>query len=170
MATQVYLGLGSNLAEPISQLRQAIAWLGAHDQIELLAQSPVYQSPALVLPGADASGTPDYLNMVVEVTTELSADDLLTAIKQQEAQQGRDVGAKRWSSRPIDVDILTYGQSRINTPQLTVPHAGISARDFVLLPWRDLAAETVIPTLGTVADCAAALGGVSAKKIKDSLA
>lgn len=173
MIKPVFLGLGSNLAEPAEQLRQACEWLQQQPQITLCQQSAIYQSPALLLPEQlaepDAEAVSDYLNMVVEIETSLSAESLLDAIKQQEQQQGRDLGARRWSSRPLDIDILLYGQRCIRTERLTVPHIGIAERDFVLLPWRDISPNTLIPELGTVADCASALGVVSAIKVADSL-
>jgi 2-amino-4-hydroxy-6-hydroxymethyldihydropteridine diphosphokinase len=177
MIRPVFLGLGSNLAVPVEQLRQACEWLQKHPQITLCQQSAIYQSPAMLLPESltaqlaepTAEAVSDYLNMVVEIETSLSAESLLDAIKQQEQLQGRDLGARRWSSRPLDIDILLYGQQCIRTERLTVPHIGIAERDFVLLPWRDISPNTVIPELGTVADCASALGETSAVKVADSL-
>lgn len=162
VCAEVWLGLGSNLAQPRQQLSIALAWLKGHQSISLEAVSPVYLSPAMVLPGEDASTVADYLNMVVRVGTTLSPTALLQAIKTQETAQGRDLGAQRWSSRPIDIDILMYGDLTFTSEVLALPHPGIAERDFVLLPWRDLAANTVIPSLGTVADCATALRTTSA--------
>lgn len=170
VADDVWLGLGSNLAQPSRQLSIALGWLKDHPSISLEAVSPVYLSPAMVLPGTDASALADYLNLVAKVSTTLEPNALLQAIKQQEAAQGRDLGALRWSSRPIDIDILSYGELILSSEQLTLPHPGIAQRDFVLLPWRDLAANTVIPCLGTVADCAAALNDISARPIDTQLA
>lgn len=166
---EVWLGLGSNLAQPARQLAMALAWLQNHSQISLQSVSPIYQSPALVLPGQDAKLSPDYLNVVACVTTALAPLELLAQIKQQEQSQGRDLKAERWSARPIDIDILMIGELCIKSPTLTVPHEGIAERDFVLLPWQDLAANTVIPKLGTVADCATALQEITAVRIADPI-
>lgn len=169
-AANVWLGLGSNLEQPRQQLLNSLAWLKSHSAIKLEGVSPVYLSPAMVLPGVDATAVADYLNMVVNVKTTLAPTALLQAIKQQEQAQGRDLSAKRWSSRPIDIDILMYDQIVLSSEQLTLPHPGIAERDFVLLPWRDLSANTVIPSLGTVADCAAALNDISAKLVDKQFA
>lgn len=166
---QAWLGLGSNLATPAKQLRAALNFLQQHAHIDLLAVSPVYQSPAMVLPGQTAAEVPDYLNLVVQISTDLEPHELLLALKAQEQQQGRNLAAARWSSRPIDLDILSIDSVTLSSPQLSLPHPGIAARDFVLLPWQDLSANTVIPQLGTVADCAAALQEKSAKRIADNL-
>lgn len=165
--TEAWLGLGSNQNDPAAQLRQALRWLGAQYSLKLI--SPVYQSPAMVLPGEDASLVGGYLNMVVCCNTEQTAIQLLVSLKQQEQQQGRDLAAKRWSSRTLDIDILMFGAESITRADLTVPHIGITQRDFVLLPWCDISPNTVIPQLGTVADCAQRLGETTAVKIADSL-
>lgn len=166
---QVWLGLGSNLADPVKQLALALTFFRQHSAIDLLAVSPVYQSPAMVLPEQNPAEVPDYLNLVVQIATDLAPDALLAALKSQERQQGRNLSAQRWSSRPIDLDILVYGSLVLSTAQLVLPHPGIASRDFVLLPWQDVAPNTVIPELGTVADCAAALPETSAKRVADSV-
>lgn len=166
---EVWLGLGSNLAQPARQLATALAWLHKHPKITFQSVSPIYQSPAMLLPGQNANLAPDYLNAVACVTTGLEPLDLLAQIKAQEQRQGRNLQAERWSSRPIDIDILMIDSLCMNSPELTVPHLGIAERDFVLLPWQDLAANTVIPKLGTVADCAAALQEITAVRVADQI-
>lgn len=170
MWVTAFLGLGSNQASPSHQLLKAVAWLSTHKSIRLKKQSPLYSSPAMVLAGESAEGVSDYLNMVVQIETCLVPEEMLAEIKAQEQCQGRDLGAQRWSSRPIDIDILSYGDQQISTETLTIPHIGIPERDFVLLPWRDIAADTVIPGLGSVADCAASLSGISARVVAARLA
>lgn len=166
--TSVWLGLGSNQSNPAAQLQTAIHWLRSQPSLVVRQISSIYKSPAMQLPGQNAV-LPDYLNIVVALDCELSAQQLLAALKQQEQRQGRDLGAERWSSRCLDMDILMFGQALIQTESLTVPHIGIAERDFVLLPWCEISPNTRIPQLSTVADCAQQLGRVTAIKIAQSL-
>lgn len=168
MSARVFIGLGSNLAEPAQQLKTALSWFDQHSAIAVQQCSPIYQSPALQLPGATAPA-PDYLNAVVEIGTELAAEPLLSLLKQQEAAQGRDFAAQRWSSRPLDLDILWFAGQEYASDTLSLPHPGIAERDFVLLPWHDIAPNIRIPRLGTVADCLISLtqqsGELTARRI-----
>ena len=163
----VFLGLGSNLGPPAKQLATALKALDDLPEFCLEKISPLYQSPAMLLPGQSPDGEPDYLNLVVQAQCGYSAQGLLRLIKEQEAAQGRDLGAKRWASRPIDIDILCVGAEMLVSDSLTVPHPGIAVRDFVLLPWCDISADTLIPGLGTVADCASTLEDVQAIKVAE---
>ena len=141
----VFIGLGSNLDEPLLQLNKAVEHLKQVNNIELIKVSGFYSSVPM-----GPQDQPDYINAVVEITTSLIAEKLLDELQHIENKQGR-VRSQRWGARTLDLDILLYGNDVINTERLTVPHSGISERNFVLYPLRDLVDENFeIPELGNI--------------------
>lgn len=131
----VFVGLGSNLDDPLSQLKKAINSLKKIDDIEVKNISGFYRSSPM-----GPQDQPDYINAVVELSVNLSAEKLLDCLQDIENQQGR-VRAERWGARTLDLDILLYGREVIKTERLLVPHCGIGERNFVLYPLRDLVGE-----------------------------
>ena len=89
----------------------------------------------------------DFINAVAGVLTQLSAQQLLTGIRGIEAAAGR-VRSERWGPRTLDLDLLVFGDQRIDTPELTVPHPGIAERGFVLAPLVDIAPTLQVPGVG----------------------
>ena len=146
-----FVALGSNLEDPAMQLRRAFATLAAESGIELMARSPVYRSRPL-----GPADQPDYLNAVAEIRTVLAAEALLDRLQAIESQQGRRRGV-RWGPRTLDLDLLLYGDQRIDTERLQVPHPGMAERAFVLVPLADLAPDRTVPGMGTVRSLLAAL-------------
>ena len=145
-----YIGLGSNLDEPAQQLSNAINALRNLSKTTLIACSSLYRSKALT---SDNSVAPDYLNAVSAIETGLDAVTLLDELQAIEFSQGRRRDGKRWASRPLDLDILFYGDEAIDTERLTVPHPEICQRDFVLRPLVEIAPKLVIAGQGSVASC-----------------
>lgn len=143
---RAYLGLGSNLQEPVVQLQRAIASLAQLPNSQLVSVSPFYRNP----PMGDIV-QPPYVNAVAAIDTDLTAWQLLQATQSIEQQQGRNREGPRWGPRTLDIDILLYGENVINEPQLQVPHPGLSQRNFVLYPLYDIAPELVIPGRGSLA-------------------
>lgn len=142
---KVFIGLGSNLADPLSQLKKAIGHLKKVENLELIKVSSFYSSTPM-----GPQDQPDYINAVVEVTTGLNAEQLLDELQAIENKQGR-VRSQHWGARTLDLDILLYGSEVINSERLTVPHSGISERNFVLYPLHDLVGENFeIPKLGNI--------------------
>ncbi|TGD70931.1 2-amino-4-hydroxy-6-hydroxymethyldihydropteridine diphosphokinase [Mangrovimicrobium sediminis] len=133
-----YIALGSNLAQPLLQLRAAVAALAALPHSELLACSSAYRSAA-VGPGEQ----PDYLNAVAQLRTDLPALALLDALQAIEAARGR-VREVRWGARTLDLDLLLYGEQAIDHPRLQVPHPRLSERAFVLYPLGDVAPANLL--------------------------
>ncbi len=132
----VYLGLGSNLEDRRHHLDMAIDFLKERIKIEQL--SPIYDTAPVNLPGQ-----PRFLNMVIRVSTRLSASNLLFMVKGIEAKLGR---VPLDTPRPIDIDILFYGDQIIETPpSLVVPHPRLVERAFVLFPLADIAPDLVHP-------------------------
>jgi 2-amino-4-hydroxy-6-hydroxymethyldihydropteridine diphosphokinase len=135
--TRAYLGLGSNLGDRLDHLQRAIDALAAVDGIDVLAVSRVYETAPVGGPEQD-----DFLNAVLAVETTLDPFALLAAA--QAAEQGeRRVRTVRWGPRTLDVDVLRYGDERIETADLEIPHPRMHERAFVLAPLRDVAPEVV---------------------------
>jgi 2-amino-4-hydroxy-6-hydroxymethyldihydropteridine diphosphokinase len=132
-AERAFLGLGSNLGDREGFLRRAVERLP-----DVVAVSPVYETDPV---GGPADQSP-YLNLVVELATELSARQLLALAQRLEVAAGRERG-ERWGPRTLDVDVLLVGAQRIHEPDLVVPHPRMYERRFVLAPLCDLAPELV---------------------------
>lgn len=141
---QVFLGLGSNLDSPLTQLQRATNAVDALTATRVLARSPVYRNPALPLPGETISTQPDYCNAVLLIETGLEPLALLDALQAIELAQGR-VRGERWAARTLDIDLLLYGDRMMDHPRLTVPHPGLAARRFVLQPLADIAPALHLP-------------------------
>ncbi len=141
---RAYVGLGSNLADPSSQLRQAIDALAQLPDTRLLNHSSLYSSPA-----EGPVGQPDYLNAVAELETYLSPSDLLEALQGIEDAQGRCRGL-RWGARTLDLDLLLWGTREQSSTTLSLPHPEIHNRAFVLVPLRELAPALEIPGHGLI--------------------
>jgi 2-amino-4-hydroxy-6-hydroxymethyldihydropteridine diphosphokinase len=132
----VYLGLGSNLGDRLNNLNLAIDFL--KERMKVDKSSPLYDTAPV-----GETNQPRFLNMVLQVSTRLSAPTLLFMTKGIEAKLGR---VPVDSPRPIDIDILFYGDQTINTPpQLIVPHPRLVERAFVLVPLADIAPDFVHP-------------------------
>jgi len=125
---RAYIGLGSNLDRPRSQVKQAIIALAGLPETRVVQDAGYYVSRPM-----GPEDQPDYINTVVQIETRLSPQQLLDACLRIEHQQGR-IRTRHWGERSIDLDILLYGDQRIETDTLTIPHPGITQRDFVYLP------------------------------------
>ena len=138
-----YIGLGSNLDNPAAQVTRAIDELTLLPHTVLIRVSSLYRSSPL-----GPQDQPHYVNAVAAIDTQLSAKPLLQHLLEIEQRQGRIRGAKRWTARTLDLDILLFGQEVIKYQELVVPHPGIAQRNFVLYPLQEIAPELVIPQLG----------------------
>lgn len=138
-----YIGLGSNLQQPIQQINQALQLLKDIPRTHLITASPLYRSEPL-----GPADQPDYINAVAALATGLSPLELLDALQAIERQQGRVREGERWGPRTLDLDLLLYGDLQIHNERLTVPHPGLGERNFVLYPLYDIAGEDLrIPGL-----------------------
>ncbi|MCQ2974571.1 MAG: 2-amino-4-hydroxy-6-hydroxymethyldihydropteridine diphosphokinase [Bacteroidales bacterium] len=140
MSTTAYLLLGSNIGDRANQLKKSIEGLN-NNHIIVKRQSNVYETQSW---GYDDD---DYLNMVVEVETDLQPLDLLIECNIVEASLGRVRYGGGYASRPIDIDILYYGSEIVDKPNLIVPHRLLQDRKFVLYPLCDLIPNFVHPIL-----------------------
>jgi 2-amino-4-hydroxy-6-hydroxymethyldihydropteridine diphosphokinase len=128
---RAFLGLGSNLGDRERYLRDAVESLHG-----VVAVSPVYESD----PVGGPPGQGPYLNLVLELATELTPRQLLGVCQRLEAAAGR-VRAERWGPRTLDVDILWMQGTTVEEPDLVIPHPRMAERRFVLAPLADLAPE-----------------------------
>ena len=134
---RVFLGLGSNLGRREENIGAAL------NRIARLPETIVLQCSRLIeTPPWGVEEQPPFLNGVAEIQTDLEPQALLAAVKQVERDLGR-VPTFRWGPRLIDIDILLYGQRRVETPELTLPHPHILARPFVWEPLQEIAPEIV---------------------------
>nr|WP_263314337.1 2-amino-4-hydroxy-6-hydroxymethyldihydropteridine diphosphokinase [Mammaliicoccus sp. Marseille-Q6498] len=134
-----YLGLGSNIGDRELQLEQAIAAIDEIQGIEVTQTSPIYETKPV-----GYTEQPDFLNMCIEISTELESLDLLKTCMMVEKQLHR-VRDERWGPRTIDIDILLYDQCVIQSPDLEVPHPRMIERAFVMIPLNDIASNVVEP-------------------------
>ncbi|KUG59770.1 2-amino-4-hydroxy-6-hydroxymethyldihydropteridine diphosphokinase [Nesterenkonia jeotgali] len=129
------LALGSNLGESAVTLASAVTALEGTQRVRVLKQSPV----ARTSPVGGPADQPDFLNQVIEIATTLSPQELLRRTQAIEAEHHRARGAEngeiRWGPRTLDIDIISYGQARISSETLQVPHPRAAQRGFVLVPW-----------------------------------
>ena len=130
--TLVTLGLGANLGDARAAVRRAMADVAALDGVEWVAASSLYGSAPL-----DADG-PDYVNAVVQVRTTLFPEDLLSRLQDIELRAGRQ-RPYRNAPRTLDLDILLYGDTVLDSADLQIPHPRMWQRAFVVLPLAELA-------------------------------
>lgn len=163
MAIKAWIGLGANLGEPVVALHGALEALAALDACKLLRHSSLYRTTPI---GPGVENQPDYINAVAELSTMLSAQALLDALFGIEAHFGRERSARN-AARTLDLDLLLYGDARIDTPSLVVPHPRMHERAFVLSPLAELAPQATIPGRGRVADLLAALDDQGIRRLQD---
>lgn len=160
---RVYIGLGSNLATPLEQLRNALAALAALPQTQLVAQSSFYASDPL-----GPADQPRYVNAVAALDSELSPLALLDALQTIELEQGRTRKAERWGPRTLDLDILLFGERQLDEPRLTVPHYHMHARAFVLYPLAEIAPDLQLPDGRTLAELLDACPFVGLERLNEA--
>lgn len=145
-ANWVYVALGSNLGDRVEHVHEACADITAIAGCQSLRLSPLYESAPM-----GPQDQPAYINAVCRFHCTRFPHALLCALKEIEHSHGRDFDAARWTARPLDLDIILFGEQVIVSDDLTIPHIGLAARSFVLRPLFDLAPTLSIPVLGPVA-------------------
>ena len=131
-----YIALGANLGDPQATILKAVNDLALIHGVSLIKRSSLYQTAPL-----DAGG-PDYVNAVVEVQTMLTAPALLAQLQALEQVAGRQRPFRN-APRTLDLDLLTYGDARIQSEALTIPHPRMGERAFVLVPLAEIAPQAV---------------------------
>jgi len=134
---RVFLGLGSNLGEREANLRAALDGIGSLPNTRVVAVSGFLESAPW-----GVEDQPPFVNAAAEIRTALEPEALLAAVKQIERDVGR-VPTFRWGPRLIDIDILLFGQRRVKTVELTLPHPHVLDRPFVWQPLEEIAPDVV---------------------------
>jgi 2-amino-4-hydroxy-6-hydroxymethyldihydropteridine diphosphokinase len=135
-----YLGLGSNEGDRLGNLRAARAAL-VRRGIRVTAASSVYETA----PQGEVLDQPDFLNACLRIETDLGPEELLDACKAVERELGRAPGGPRHGPRPVDVDLLLLGDLVWRSERLTLPHADLTERRFVLEPLLELDPNLTLP-------------------------
>ncbi|HPO13764.1 MAG TPA: 2-amino-4-hydroxy-6-hydroxymethyldihydropteridine diphosphokinase [Candidatus Hydrogenedentes bacterium] len=139
---RVHLSLGSNLGDREVNLQRALEALEAVAGIAIIAKSHYYETEPV-----GVAEQPDFLNLAVEIETELAPLELLNAVKEIEARLGR-TPSEHWGPRVIDIDIILWGERTVTTEPLMVPHKEFRKRAFVLAPLAEIAPDAVDPVTG----------------------
>lgn len=145
--TVAYIGIGSNVGDRTMFTRSAVDALDADDLIEVVKVSSLYET-------APIGGPPQrsFVNLVVEIETGHSPQALLRTCKSLEEVLGREPSEIRWGPRVVDIDILLYGEEKVNDPDLEIPHPRLSERRFALVPLLEIAPEAADPWGARYAD------------------
>ena len=155
-----YLGLGSNEGDRLATLRAARAALDGLG-LEVTASSSVYETA----PQGEVTDQPDFLNACVRIQTDLEPEGLLEVCKQVERELGRTPGGVRHGPRPIDVDVLLLGEREHSSHRLTLPHAEVTSRRFVLEPLLELDPHLTLPDGTPLADRLAAVADQAVERV-----
>jgi len=141
-STKVYLGIGSNQGDRLGHCQEALRRLLAIEGFRLIRTSSAYETEPV---GEGFGGW--FVNAVAEGETDLAPSSLLRGLKRIERAMGKSGGA-RPADRPIDLDLLFYGDLLLESESLIVPHPRLHQRRFVLVPLSELAGQQVHPRLG----------------------
>ena len=150
--TRAYVGVGTNLGDRAAMIRAAIEQLRLEQGVEVVAVSSIRETDPVGLVEQSR-----FLNAAVALETELSARELLDRLLGIERRLGRTRAGPRFGPRTIDLDLLVYGDARIDEPGLEVPHPRLHERLFALEPLADLDPDLVVPGRGRLADLVAGL-------------
>lgn len=138
-AVTSYVALGSNLSDPVQQVRIALTELAGLPDSRLVAASRLYRTAPV-----GPAGQPDYVNAVACLETRLEPGQLLVELQAIELAHGRRRDGTRWGPRTLDLDILLYGETLIDEPGLRIPHPEMSVRAFVLIPLAEVAPPDLV--------------------------
>lgn len=156
-----FIAIGSNLQQPQLQVEQAIQAISGLPHTSLVKHSSLYRTAPV---GYD--NQPDFINAVTEVETSLKPLELLHALLALENVQGRERPFPN-APRVLDLDLLLYNGSIMNTPELTLPHPRMHTRGFVMLPLAEIAPDLMIPQHGMVATLATQCADQGVEKLAD---
>lgn len=159
---EALIGLGGNVGDVRVTLDRAVAAFCDGADVRLLARSADYETPPW-----GVTDQPAFVNLCLKVATEFSPRDLLKRALAVEASLGRDrASGRRWGPRPVDIDILAYGDVVVDEPDLHLPHPRMTDRAFVLVPLAEIAPDWLIGGVG-VADLAARIDTAGVKRLAD---
>jgi len=159
MSVRAYIGIGSNLLNPLNQVITAFNEIGSMPKSKLIMKSSCYSSSPL-----GYKDQPDFINAVVLIETELSPHELLSELQKIEQLHKRERSFPN-APRTLDLDILLFGDIRLNSPKLTIPHPRMHERAFVIFPLQEIDTNITIPLIGDIAKIAKELDPKIAKRI-----
>jgi len=137
-----YLALGSNIENKIKFIKTAYMLLERNSEIKILKKSKFYFSKAYM--GKDLN---DFINSVIKIETSLKPLTLLETVKNIEKLLGRTKKkSNKYENRPIDIDILFYGNEKFSKKNLVIPHKDLENRDFVLVPLKEINTDIKLPS------------------------
>jgi 2-amino-4-hydroxy-6-hydroxymethyldihydropteridine diphosphokinase len=139
-----YVAIGSNLDHPQARVQEAFERLDAAPGMQMISRSRLYRTHPM-----GPQDQPDFVNAAAGILTQLPARELLAQLLKIEAMMGRN-RRERWGPRVIDLDLLWLLGERVDEAGLTLPHPGVSTRNFVLYPLADIAPTLSIPGIGRV--------------------
>lgn len=154
-----YIGLGSNLHGPCSQIAKAIACIAALPNSQVLAVSGLYRTPPM-----GPQDQPCYVNSMVKVSTQMSPSELLQETQSIEQVMGR-TRSLRWGPRVIDLDIILFGNLVLNIENLRIPHPGLKERNFVSIPLAELSPALILPCGTPIAEIAGSFANTNIDRI-----
>lgn len=161
--TPCYVALGSNLDQPITQVKRACELLRAIDATQLMLTSSLYESAPM-----GPIEQPQFINAVVALLTQLSPAHMLDQLQAIERHMGR-APAAHWGPRVIDLDLLMHGDTRCDLPNLKLPHAGLLQRNFVMTPLAEIAPMLSVSRTQTALQLARKLGSTGLRRLDDVL-
>jgi 2-amino-4-hydroxy-6-hydroxymethyldihydropteridine diphosphokinase len=159
MSALAYIAIGSNLLNPLDQVISAIDEIGSMPKSKLTKKSSCYSSSP-----SGYKDQPDFINAVVLVETELSPHELLSELQKIEHLHKRERSFPN-APRTLDLDILLYGDMRLQSPELTIPHPRMHERAFVIFPLQEIQGNISIPLIGDIAKIAKKLDPKIVKRI-----
>ncbi len=148
-----YVAIGSNLESPRERVLEAMERLSSLGAAGVLLRSHLYLSRPM-----GPQDQPDFVNAAVGLLTQLSPREMLAGLLDIERSMGRN-RRERWGARVIDLDLVWMVDAAVEEPGLTVPHPGVSIRNFVLYPLAEIAPTINIPGMGIVLDLQLKVGG-----------
>ncbi|MEJ2115834.1 MAG: 2-amino-4-hydroxy-6-hydroxymethyldihydropteridine diphosphokinase [Gammaproteobacteria bacterium] len=162
-AVEAYIGLGSNLSDPQTQVTSALEEINSIPDTHVLKVSSLYVSQPM-----GPSDQPEYVNAVAKISTSLSPEQLLDKLQGLEQVHRRKREGKRWGPRTLDLDIILFGDLQMETKSLQIPHYGVAEREFVLIPLQELQANLIIPGKGAIEVLISQLPAYELKKLNNN--
>jgi len=152
MTDVAFIGRGSNIKDPQTQIKNALANIHKHTQISNQNYSQQYASAPM-----GPKDQPDYVNAVCQITTSLTPIELLDVLQGIEQMHGRERIGEKWGPRTLDLDILLFNNLSMDNDRLTIPHYGMAQREFVLVPLFEISPDMIMqdgkPIAAWVAQC-----------------
>jgi 2-amino-4-hydroxy-6-hydroxymethyldihydropteridine diphosphokinase len=162
--TKVYVGMGSNLEQPVRQLQRALIALNDIPNAALTRVSSFYETEPVGI-----KAQPNFVNAVVEMETTLTPQQFLAELLAIEVEHHR-IRAEKNGPRTLDLDLLIYGDRQIEEPDLVAPHPRMHERAFVLVPLNEIAPHLHIPGRGFVKDWLVLTETLGVTRIDEELA